>query len=201
MRLAPVVLLAVALLSCRVTAASAGDDVQLDPAEMAKGLPKDAVAQLDDAAQKLVELAEAIPESRYGWRPGKGVRSVSEVFRHVAAANYQLGAFLGVKPPDGLEPAKFEKTPMTKAQIEDLLRQSFTHARRVMASLSDAQLAEEVPFFGEPSSRRAVMLTMVSHAHEHLGQMIAYARTNRVVPPWTARAEAEMAKSKSPAPR
>ena len=199
MRKVTLALLALSLLVAAPRSSRAGDDIQLDPTEMSKGFQKEAVGQLDDAAQKLTELAEAMPESRYAWRPGKGVRSVSEVFRHVAAANYQLGTFLGVKIPDGLEPAKFEKTPMTKAEIVDLLKKSFVHARRVMASLTDEQLREEVPFFGQPSTRHGVMLTMVSHAHEHLGQSIAYARINRVVPPWTARADAELAKSKGAA--
>lgn len=199
MRRGALVLLAV--IGCAVFAvpSRAGDDIQVDPAEMVKGLQKDVLAQIDDAAQKLAELSDATPATKYGWRPSRGVRTTGEVYVHVAAANYALASFIGVKPPDGVDPMKLEKTIRTKAEISDLLRKSFVHARRAVASVPDAELEQEVSFFGQKSTKRGVMLMFVSHAHEHLGQSIAYARVNRVVPPWTARAEAELAKSKSSA--
>ena len=173
--------------------ARAADDIQVDPAEMVKGFQKDCMGQVDDAASKLIELAEAVPAGKYAWRPGKGVRSTYEVYMHVAAANYLLPTYLGIKPPDGVDPVKLEKQKMTKAQAVDALRKSFVHVRRAIAAVPDADLAQEVTFFGQPSSKRTVMLVFVSHAHEHLGQSIAYARMNGVVPPWTAREQAEAA--------
>lgn len=184
------VLLAV-LATAACSTARAADDIQLDPAETAQGWRKEVIAQVDDAAQKMTELAEVMPASKYAWRPGKGVRSVREVYLHVSAANYLLPTFLGFKPPAGVEPNTLEKSQRTKAEVVDELRRSFAHARRCIGGMSEADLSTEVEFFGHPSTRLSVLLTFVSHAHEHLGQSIAYARTNRVVPPWTARAEAK----------
>lgn len=176
--------------------ARAADDIRLDPAEGVKGLHRDVLAQVDDAAQKLVELADATPTGRYAWRPSRGVRTTGEVYVHVAAANYALASFLGVKPPEGVDPMALERGVRSKAEITELLRKSFVHARRAVASVPDSELDQEVSFFGQKSTKRGVMLSFVSHAHEHLGQSIAYARSCGVVPPWTAREQAQAAKPK-----
>lgn len=176
--------------------ARAGDDIHLDPAEGVKGLHRDVLAQVDDAAQKLVELADATPAGRYAWRPSRGVRTTGDVYVHVAAANYALASFLGVKPPDGLDPAGLDRGLRSKAEVTELLRKSFVHARRAVASVPDSELEQEVDFFGQRSTKRGVMLSFISHAHEHLGQSIAYARSCGVVPPWSAREQAHAAKAK-----
>jgi len=52
--------------------------------------------------------------------------------------------------------------------------------------MSDASLEKPVDFFGNKMSTRSILMVLLSHMHEHLGQSIAYARTVGVVPPWTA---------------
>lgn len=149
------------------------------------GARGDMLAQLDDAATKLVQLAEAIPQQKYAWRPAEGVRSVSEVFVHVASANFFFPTMVGV-PATTRPPRDAEKTVTDQAQVVDWLKRSFDHARSAIRGVSDADLDKSVDMFGRPSTYRYVLLTMVSHAHEHLGQSIAYARGNGVVPPWSA---------------
>ena len=39
--------------------------------------------------------------------------------------------------------------------------------------------------FGNATTHRGVLVTVLSHLHEHLGQSVAYARMNGVVPPWS----------------
>lgn len=145
----------------------------------------DMLAQLDDAATKLVQLAEAIPQEKYAWRPAEGVRSVSQVFVHVASANFFFPTMVGV-PATTRPPRDAEQTVTDKAQVVDWLKRSFDHARSAIRGVADADLDKSVDMFGRPSTYRYVLLTMVSHAHEHLGQSIAYARGNGVVPPWSA---------------
>lgn len=137
-----------------------------------------------DAADKLVQLAEAIPADKYGWRPMEGVRSVSEVLVHVAGANYFLSGALGVAPPEGLS-RDMEKTVTDKAAVIDLLKKSFEHVKQAVDGTSAAALGEQVNAFGRSFSKLQVLLIIGGHAHEHLGQSIAYARSNGVVPPWS----------------
>ncbi|HEX6629753.1 MAG TPA: DinB family protein [Gemmatimonadaceae bacterium] len=153
----------------------------------ATGLRKELIAQLDDGEKKLVALAEAVPQEKYGWRPAEGVRSVSEVFVHVAMANYMFPRMAGVtRAPDVTLPRDAEKTITGRAQVVDLLHKSFAFARQGVMDVPEAQMDATVDMFGTPTTRRGVLVTMATHLHEHLGQSIAYARSNGVVPPWSA---------------
>jgi uncharacterized damage-inducible protein DinB len=142
--------------------------------------------QLADVEKKMNSLAAAVPAEKYSWRPGAGVRSISEVFTHVAGANYFFPSIAGVKPPEGID-RNMEKTVTEKSKVQAALKQSFEHARQAIEGLSDADMAKEVKFFGQPSTVEVVIFTMANHMHEHLGQSIAYARVNGVVPPWSAK--------------
>lgn len=151
----------------------------------AKGITEEMVAQFDDAASKILQLAEAMPQEKYGWRPGAGVRSVSEVYMHVVGANYLLPTFFGVKSPVEMKP-DMETAVTDKAQVLSALRESAEHVRKAIRGLSAADLDKPVTMFGQQTTYRGAVLLAVVHAHEHLGQSIAYARTNSVVPPWSA---------------
>lgn len=146
--------------------------------------------QISDLEKKLVSLAEAFPAAKYSWRPGEGVRSTGEVFAHVAQANYMLPALLGVKVPDGIG-TDLEKKLTKKNEIVAALKRSFEHLRASTAGLSDADLARPVKLFQRESSVLGTYFLATGHLHEHLGQMIAYARTSGIVPPWTAEREAK----------
>lgn len=152
------------------------------PAPAPAGLRGDVLAQLDDAAGKLQQLAQAIPQDKFTWRPGAGVRSVSEVLMHVAGGNYYVLSFAGVKAPSG-QPAEASVTD--KAQVVEQLRRSFDHARAAIRAMTDADLDKPTTMFGQRTTYRGVILTTATHAHEHLGQLIAYARVNGVTPPWS----------------
>ena len=144
----------------------------------------DLIRQLDDAANKLTQLAEAVSQEKYTWRPAQGVRSVSEVFMHVAGANYLFPRFVGVQAASPLA-ADAETAVTTKAQVVENLKKSFESMRTVIRGVSDADLNKGTNMFGQQTTYRNVLFTAVSHAHEHLGQMIAYARMNNVTPPWS----------------
>jgi uncharacterized damage-inducible protein DinB len=146
------------------------------------------------AEVKLIELAEAMPEGKYGWSPDKGVRTVGEVFMHVAAANYGVPSFIGVPPPAGFKFGEYEHSLTKKADIVKSLRDSFAHMERSLEAMSDADMEKPAEFFGMKTTARGAYFLLLSHAHEHLGQSIAYARSNKVTPPWTAREQAAAAK-------
>jgi len=150
-----------------------------------KGFRGDFLSQLDGVEKKLVDLATAEPEEKYSWRPGEGVRSVSEVYTHVAGANYFILSMAGVKLPEGLS-GDIEKTITQKADVIEALKKSFGFVRDAVMKMKDDELEKPVKAYGQQSSVRGVLFSLALHMHEHLGQSIAYARMNGVVPPWTA---------------
>jgi uncharacterized damage-inducible protein DinB len=81
-----------------------------------------------------------------------------------------------------------EKTVTDKAKIVELLKKSVENAKAAAMSISDADLEKKVKTFGDREmTGRQVLMTMLNHMHEHLGQAIAYARMNGVTPPWSAK--------------
>jgi uncharacterized damage-inducible protein DinB len=140
---------------------------------------------LDDVSKKIVSLAEAMPAEKYNWRPAPGVRSVSEVFMHIAGANYFLASFVGMKMPS-YDTSKFEKIG-EKPRVLEELRRSFDHLRTAALIATDADLEKSIKMFGNDTTERAAFVTALNHLHEHLGQAVAYARINGVVPPWSAK--------------
>jgi uncharacterized damage-inducible protein DinB len=153
--------------------------------KMPKGFRGEFLAQLKGVEEKFMGLASAMPEEKYGWRPGEGVRSVSEVFMHVSGTNYFIPTFIGVKAPEGNSP-DMEKTVTEKTKVLEAMKKSFEYMRQVALKVSDADLDKPAEWFGDKTTVRGVLLNAGLHMHEHLGQSIAYARMNGVVPPWTA---------------
>jgi uncharacterized damage-inducible protein DinB len=139
----------------------------------------------DDASGKILRLADAIPENKYGWRPMEGVSSVREVLVHVAGTNYALAERLGVKPPGEVDRRKIGDVMQTKMEAISVLKRSIEHVRGVLAAVPAGDLLPEVNVFGSKAPQLRVALLPVDHAHEHLGQLIAYARANQIVPPWS----------------
>lgn len=155
---------------------------------------KDMLMSFEDARDKLLELAEATPDEKYAWSPAEGVRSQAEVFLHVAAANFGLPTFWGVKAPEGFAFQGYEKSMTDKAEIQAALKASFEHMTTSFLALSDKDLDKEVDLFGNKTTVRGGYMIILGHVHEHLGQSIAYARSNSIVPPWSARQQAEAEK-------
>ena len=138
--------------------------------------------------EKYVGLADATPESDYGWRPAEGVRSVSEVYMHVVAANFGLvSTVMGTEPPEGTDAAWYGQDAESitdKATVVEALGASFDYMAAAIESTGDDAWDNAVDLFG-PNSVRGAMTFTLAHCHEHLGQSIAYARSNGVVPPWS----------------
>jgi uncharacterized damage-inducible protein DinB len=162
------------------------------PAAPAAGFRAEFLRHLDDMEKKMVSLAEAVPQEKYGWRPGEGVRSVGEAYMHMVLGNYFLPRFAGIQPPAEVT-REMEKTVTEKAQVVDWLKKSFAHVRQAISNTPDADLDKPTKLFGRDATVREVFFLVANHQHEHLGQSIAYARSNGVVPPWTAERQARQA--------
>ncbi|MGH9669635.1 MAG: DinB family protein [Terriglobales bacterium] len=154
------------------------------------GFRADFLKQWDALEKKFVALAEAIPQEKYTWRPTPEVRSVSEVFLHVAGGNYFYLEGVGVPPPAGVDRKTYEKSATDRAKIVEQLKQSFDLVRGTVLKTSDADLEKPAKLYNQPSTVREVFFVLVTHQPEHLGQSIVYARECGVVPPWTAERQA-----------
>jgi uncharacterized damage-inducible protein DinB len=172
-------------LPCLLLSLSALTFLHAEDAAKPMGFRAEFLTQLDDVEKKIVSLAVAVPEEKYSWRPNEGVRSVGEVFVHVAFANYGIPAFLGMKPLTRMD-REAETKITSKDKIVELLKESFENARKTALGTPDADLDKTVKSLGgKMVTKRSVLLLMATHMHEHLGQAIAYARMNNVIPPWS----------------
>jgi uncharacterized damage-inducible protein DinB len=135
-------------------------------------------------SQQLTALAEAIPAEKYSWRPAPGVRSVSEVFMHIAIANFALLTFTGPKMPADMK-QDLEKTVTKKADVIQWLKRSLDAVKTARAQLKPGDLERKVKIDGKTVTVDGMYLRIIIHDNEHMGQMIAYARMNGIVPPWS----------------
>ena len=134
---------------------------------------------------RFTQLAEAIPADKFTWRPAAGVRSVAEVLLHVAGANQGLPGMAGIKPPAGFSMQGYEASTTDKARIIAEVKKSFEHIRAAASQMKDADADKAMKVFGMDMTGRSFSFFMARHLGEHLGQLIAYARVNGVVPPWS----------------
>jgi uncharacterized damage-inducible protein DinB len=165
-----------------VSSQSFAISVKVRPAPKS-GFRAEFLRDLDDVQKKIVDLAVAVPADKYDWRPAPGVRSISEVYMHIAGGNYVLASFVGRKPP-GYDTRTLEAIT-DKPRVLEELKKSFDNIRAAALNASDADLDKTVKIFGNDVTERAAFINALTHLHEHLGQSIAYARINGVVPPWT----------------
>jgi uncharacterized damage-inducible protein DinB len=168
-----------AALAMAAGAASAG--AQGSPASSRAEL----LAQFNTSASKFEALAAAMPAEKFGWSPGPGVMSVAQVYAHVARYNYAyLSQNMGVAAPPGVSLDTLER--MTdKAQVLAVLKASAEYVRQGVRRMPESQLGEPTQLYGRTVPQWSVLLQLVAHMNEHLGQSIAYARMNGVVPPWS----------------
>jgi hypothetical protein len=154
--------------------------------EAAAALKASFIADLDVMRGKFLGLAEAIPQEKYSWRPMEGVRSVAEVFALAASEGYSfVPTAFGGKAGATREQLQALRTETDKAKLIDALTKGFAHAKSELEALDPAQMTGKRQVMGQSRSAIDAALMIGGDLHEHLGQMIAYARMNHVVPPWS----------------
>jgi uncharacterized damage-inducible protein DinB len=151
----------------------------------AQGVRAEILRHIDDARDKLLALAEATPADKFAWRPNDKVRTTGEVFAHVSGGNYFIPTLWGAQMPAGVDPRGFDKEAGDKAKTIATLKKSFEHVHHVVESATDADLDKPVKLFDHEGTVREGFMILATHAHEHLGQSIAYARSIGIVPPWS----------------
>jgi uncharacterized damage-inducible protein DinB len=146
----------------------------------------------NDLEKQVLALAKAIPEEKYSWSPGPGVRSFREVFLHIVYGNQLLLNVAGKSPSREEvmkqieQNAKGEHDAVSKEKVLGMLAESFASVRKEMEGIrTTSALTRDIDFFGTPAPLGGVLATIDTHIAEHLGQTIAYARVNGIVPPWS----------------
>ena len=157
------------------------------------GLMGDLADDVNVVEAKIVGLGNAMPPAAYDWRPGPSVRSTAEVLIHVAGDNYFMPALIGVPAPkatgidgkDNKTVAAFEARHLSREQIIAELTASFAFLRQAMVDTPEARFEMRPLNSVRNTTTRATWIAAVTHLHEHLGQLIAYARSNKIIPPWS----------------
>jgi uncharacterized damage-inducible protein DinB len=185
--------LAILLAVCSVTLLPHRTAAQDKPA----GARGEFLAEVTYYEQRYTRLAEAVPAEKYSWHPAEGVRSIGEVYAHIATANYGIAKVFGTPPPAGFDPKAINAAAGDKAKTVQILKDSFAHFRGAILAIKDADLNNALKMFGQDTTVRGAFFLATGHFGEHLGQSIAYARQNGIVPPWTEeRMKQEAAKPK-----
>ena len=157
------------------------------------GVVGELLRDVNTAEGKIVALAKAMPPSVYDWRPAPSVRSTGDVFVHIAGDNYFLPALTGTAPPantgidakDFKSVERFEARRLTRDEIIAELSASFAHLKRAISDTPDGTLEKRPRLSVRNITTREHWIATVAHLHEHLGQLIAYARMNNITPPWS----------------
>jgi len=131
-------------------------------------------------SEKFTGLARVM-SGKYDWKPGQGVRSVGDVFNLIVRENGMLAGVLSGTPNTGAQPAPIADPE----KMQEALKASYVNLQKAITGLSDNDLQTPVKLFGRDMTKQAALMLIIEDQHEHLGQSIAYARTNGVVPPWS----------------
>ena len=134
--------------------------------------------------QQLIALAEATPEEKFSWRPAPGVRSTSEIYMHIAEANFYLLSVTGPKMPSDMKEG-IEKTVTAKADVISWLKRSLDAVKQAHLAVTPEDRQQKVHIADRDATVDGMYLRILVHANEHMGQLIAYARMMGVVPPWS----------------
>jgi peptidylprolyl isomerase len=168
-------------------------DVELLDAKTAPAAPPaadDIAMSLKLQEDEVVALAKAVPEEKYSWAPGPGVRTFQQVFLHIALGNRLLMKIADAASKDEIEKTiaaaeQAEKQPVSKEKTVAELSASFAAVHEYLNAVTARSLARDADFWGTPTTKRGVLVFLDAHIGEHLGQAIAYARMNGIVPPWS----------------
>jgi hypothetical protein len=148
-----------------------------------------ALFDLEAVQKKFVDLANTVPADKLTWRPSTDSRSFAEVFLHVAGERYGILGLMGAEAPAGFDRKTFEKSTTDRTQIVAELNKSFDFTKKAIGGMTNADFAKLLPKLGPQANAGDVVYILVADAHEHLGQSVAYARENGIVPPWTVEAK------------
>jgi uncharacterized damage-inducible protein DinB len=171
-----------------------GDTAGTDQTAPSYDMKAQSLLDLERVQKRLVDLANAVPDGKFTWRPSTDSRSFAEVFLHAAGERYSILKLMGAAAPEGFDAKAFEKSTTDKDRVIAELNKSWDYTKTTINNMSNAEFAKLLPKLGPQANAGDVIYILVADAHEHLGQSVAYARVNGIVPPWTLAAQQAQAK-------
>jgi hypothetical protein len=184
-------------LTTLVSASGQTPDNSADHTAPSYDMKAQSLLDLERVQKKFVDLANALPADKLNWRPSPDSRSFAEVFLHAAGERYAILKLMGAAAPEGFEAKTFEKSTTDKTRIVDELNKSWEFTKKNINGMTNADFAKLLPKLGPQANAGDVIYILVADAHEHLGQSVAYARVNGIVPPWTVEAQKKAAEKKT----
>jgi uncharacterized damage-inducible protein DinB len=153
-------------------------------AQVPEGVGQGYDGEWGHVSRQLIALAEATPAEKFAFRPAAGVRSTSEVYMHLAIANFYFLSVNGQKMPAEIK-QDTEKAVTSKAEVIAWLKRSLEAVKTAHAAEKPKDLERKVMFLKRETTADNVYLRAIVHSNEHMGQLIAYARMSGVAPPWS----------------
>ena len=166
-----------------------GDTAGADHTTPSYDMKAQSLLDLERVQQRFLDLAKAVPADKFAWRPSADARSFAEVFLHAAGERYAILKLMGAAAPQGFDAKTFETSTTDKDQIISELHKSWDFTKTTIHGMNNADFAKLLPKVGPQANAGDVVYILVADAHEHLGQSVAYARVNGIVPPWTLAAQ------------
>jgi uncharacterized damage-inducible protein DinB len=127
----------------------------------------------------VLKSADKIPDNLWSFQPTPEVRTVGQLFAHIADGQYEFCSAADGKPVD----KAIEKTAKTKAEIVAAVKDAFAYCDGVYAKMTDASAVEMETLFGLKSTRIGLMDFNTAHTMEHYGNLVTYMRLKGIVPP------------------
>jgi uncharacterized damage-inducible protein DinB len=127
----------------------------------------------------VLKSADKIPDALWSFRPTPDIRTVGELFAHIADGQYEF-----CSAADGKQVDKgIEKSAKTKADIVAAVKDAFAYCDGVYAKMTDASAVEMMAIFGMKATRIGLMDFNTAHTMEHYGNLVTYMRLKGIVPP------------------
>lgn len=180
-----------------ISAAAQTSDPTTDHTAPSYDMKGQSLQDLGIVQKKFVDLANALPAGKLTWRPTADSRSFAEVFLHVAGERYQILNLMGTALPAGFDGKTFETSTTDKTKLVEELNKSWDFTQKAINGMTNADFARLIPALGPQANAGDVIYILVADAHEHLGQVVAYARENGITPPWTVEQQKKAAQAKA----
>ncbi len=133
-----------------------------------------------NASEYTLEFAQSMPEDRYDFKPMEDEMSFREQLKHIAGNMVWLSSSYLKGSENHVDP---QKSGDSKKEILLMLDKAFDYAQKTIASLTEAELNEQVDFFAGQMTRRRILLLLTDHVTHHRGQLVVYLRLNDIKPP------------------
>jgi uncharacterized damage-inducible protein DinB len=134
--------------------------------------------------RNILQSADKIPDELWSFRPSPDVRTVAQMFAHIADGQYE---FCGMAEEGKVVDKGIEKSATTKPAILAALKEAFAYCDAAYAKMTDTTAVEMVPFFNRQVPRIFAMDFNLVHTTEHYGNLVTYMRINKIVPPSSSR--------------